>query len=71
MTEYRFTGNCPHTNQRQTISITYYEPSGSFDGNSFKKGEYSCPLSEECSYPSQDHYGRCPVYLDAPQKPQG
>lgn len=70
MPKYLFTGNCPYTNQPQTISITYYKPLGSFTGNSFKKGEYSCSLNNECSYP-KDSFGRCPVYLEAPRQPQG
>ncbi len=67
---YQFTGDCPYTASPQTIKIDYFkiQTMGSMVPG-YKKGEYSCPLSEECPYPAQDAYHRCPVYLNAPDKP--
>ena len=67
---YQFTGDCPHTASPQTIKINYLEIQviGSM-ASSYKKDAYSCPLADECPYPSQDEYHRCPVYLNAPEHP--
>ena len=67
---FHFSGNCPYTNSKQTIDLDYFEIN--MVGNmtpGYKKGNYSCPHSEKCPYPEQDPYGRCPVYLSAPDKP--
>lgn len=67
---YRFVGECPYTNEPQAININYLEISmiGSM-APGYKKDAYSCPLAEDCPYPSQDKYHRCPVYLNAPDAP--
>lgn len=65
-----FTGDCPYTESYQTIAITFLEihTIGSM-APGYKKDSYSCPLIDECSYPAQDRYHRCPVYLSAPNEP--
>lgn len=49
---FHFSGNCPYTNSKQTIDLDYFEIN--MVGNmtpGYKKGNYSCPHSEECPYP--------------------
>jgi hypothetical protein len=68
--KYIYTGSCPYTSSPQAITIDYFEIP--IAGNllpGYKKSVYSCPLFNECPYPKQDQYRRCPVYLSAPNEP--
>ncbi len=68
--KYRFTGACPYTNSSQSIEINYFEiPMLGASTPGYKKDSYYCPLVDECPYPDQDRYHRCPVYLEAPDVP--
>lgn len=61
-------GDCPKTGQTQRIEITYIEVNVAKQLHTgYKKAEFICPLSGNCS--NIDKYGRCPVYLDAPENP--
>ena len=65
-----YTGKCPYLNKFHSINITYAEIRMLGNPNSdYKKGSYSCNEIENCPYPSQDKWGRCPVYLDSPSSP--
>lgn len=62
--------NCPYTNSRQRIDLDYYViPMARSMSPGYKKGNYSCPHYGKCPYPDQDPYGRCPMYLSAPDHP--
>ncbi|MBV4430717.1 hypothetical protein KM803_09220 [Clostridium tyrobutyricum] len=68
---YNFNAQCPYLNEPHYISIDYIE----FDmlgsnGSNYKKGSYYCDKANNCPYPSKDKWGRCPVYLDAPSRPE-
>lgn len=64
----QFTGNCPYTGSSQSIRINYLEvPVLGTMNNGTKKDSYHCTLANECPYPEQDEYHRCPVYLQAPE----
>lgn len=60
--------NCPYTNSLHTIDVKYAEiPNQLHPG--YKLMSYSCCFSEECPYPKKDPFGRCPVFMTAPQQP--
>ena len=61
---YTYTGDCPHTESEQTISIVYAKITMSKVGTGYKKTDYKCPLSTECSY------SVCPVYNSASSNPE-
>lgn len=64
----RFCGYCPKINDTRTILISYDKLFFSGDpAPHYAKAEYSCDGSSGC--PHLDQYGRCPVYLLAPEKP--
>jgi hypothetical protein len=63
---YTFTSDCPYTESKQSIQIDYLEvPILGTMSNGNRKDIYFCPNSDEC--PHLDQYGRCPVYLQAPE----
>lgn len=67
---YRHTDFCPYLGCDHSIKITYAEiPIVGRLSPGYKAMSYSCDLSEECPYPQKDQYGRCPVYLSAPNEP--
>lgn len=60
-----YEGHCPQIRETRTIGIRLAEVS--FIGQStaeYKKMLYSCPDAEVCQY--LDQYGRCPLYIEAP-----
>lgn len=68
---YIHTDECPYLNEEHSILIDYAEIpiAGQLD-NGYKKGTYSCDEISDCPYPSNDKWGRCPVYLSAPSRPK-
>lgn len=65
-----FSSNCPYLNRVHSIDIDYAKIQvlgQAIPG--YKSISYSCDFSEECPYPNQDRFGRCPVYLAASEKP--
>lgn len=62
--------DCPYTNQKQTIQITYAETPilGSLT-QGYKITGFSCPYMDECPYPSQSRTGYCPVVDAASEGP--
>ena len=67
---YRHTDFCPYHDSPHSISVTYAElHCVGQKKTGYKAISYSCDCSDTCPYPSQDPYGRCPVYLTAPSAP--
>ena len=65
------TDECPYLNKQHSISVNYAEiPIAGQLSNGYKKMNYSCGEISNCPYPSQDKWGRCPVYLSAPSRPK-
>lgn len=66
--EYPYTAECPHLATQHTIKIKYAELQmrGSLT-QGYQKTGYSCEHAEGCSF--MDDYNRCPVFLNAPDKP--
>lgn len=62
--------DCPYLGEPHSIEIKYAELQllGK-DSPSHKALSYSCDMSDSCPYPEQDIYGRCPVFLSAPNEP--
>lgn len=62
--------DCPYTNQKQTVKITYVETPilGSLTSG-YKLSGFSCPHKDECPYPSQSQTGYCPVVDAASERP--
>ncbi len=64
-----YSSDCPYTNQRQEIQITYTEmPVSQSLTPYYKIKGFSCP-HDECPYPSQSHRHLCPVVDSAPDRP--
>ncbi len=65
-----YQGDCPNTNELHSIKIEYFEilVAGRTKPG-YKKSSYSCSLARDCPYRKMDVYGRCPVYLNAPNEP--
>ena len=68
---YTLRAHCPYLNQLHSISIDYieFEMCGT-TGPCYKKGQYFCDKRDNCPFPSKDKWQRCPVYLDAPSRPE-
>lgn len=68
---YNFNFQCPYLNRPHSISIDYIEffMCGT-NHPCYKKGSYSCDEIDDCPFPSKDEWGRCPVYLKAPDEPR-
>ena len=67
---YEYTDFCPYLECEHPIEITYAEiPILGKLSPGYKAISYECDLSEECPYPRKDRYGRCPVFLSAPDEP--
>lgn len=68
---YHFTGDCPQTKTKQDIQINYFEITQTCSAtHAYKKDAYYCPLKQDCPFPNEDDFGRCPVYLAAPNQPR-
>ena len=65
-----YCGDCPYLGELHTIRIKYAEvalPKQLKPG--YKRLSYSCNMSDDCPYPQNDKYGRCPVFLNSPNEP--
>ena len=63
-----YSSHCPHTNSNQSIEIDYsVVPILGISSKEYKKTNWSCPLSDECRYLIDGKY--CPLFLNAPDKP--
>jgi len=59
---------CPHLNKLHEINITYAQvPMCGTTKEVYKKVESYCSEDSKCNL--KDQYGRCPVYLKAPEQP--
>ena len=64
-----YTGKCPYLKSPQSIRVETSEIH--ILGNlspGYKKVGYFCDYSEDC--PHLDEYGRCPVFISAPNEPR-
>lgn len=65
-----YTGDCPYLNDEHTIYIECAEITVAGNPNpGYKKLSYECDYVNECPYPDQDRWGRCPLYISAPSHP--
>ncbi len=64
-----YTGQCPYLKSSHSIRIETAEVSslGKLSPD-YKKMGYSCEHSDDC--PHLDEYGRCPVFIAAPDGPR-
>lgn len=68
---YQHTDFCPYHNSPYSIFVTYAEIHSIGQASpGYKAMSYSCDCSDTCPYPSQDPYGRCPVFLTSPDEPR-
>ena len=67
---YIFQSQCPYLDKLHSISIDYEEilMCGTTKPG-YKKGNYYCDEADNCPFPSNDKWGRCPVYLNSPSEP--
>lgn len=65
---YNYTEHCPYLGKEHTITIKSFEIQigSSID---YKKDTFYCNCINECPEDYRDEYGRCPVYLNAPNNP--
>lgn len=64
----RYEGYCPQTKANQYIQIDFLETSCANQLTpTYKKMNFDCPDIAICKY--LDSYGRCPLYIDAPDHP--
>ena len=67
---YRFHHYCPYLDRIHAISIDYAKINLIGDPKThYKIIGFSCEYASDCPYPENDEYGRCPVYLAAPDEP--
>ena len=65
-----FEHHCPYLDQLHTIGVDYAAINLMGDPKThYKITGYVCDYADECPYPAEDEYGRCPVYLAAPAEP--
>lgn len=68
--DYRYTSQCPYLKCEHSICITYAEiPILGQMSPGYKKMSYGCDYFDECPYPEHDEYGRCPLFISAPDEP--
>lgn len=64
----QYTDFCPRLNENHTIAVKYTEiPILGSHNPGYKIISYECEYSEDCTY--QDKFGRCTVFLSAPDEP--
>ena len=67
---YSFSGDCPHTGDRQTIRINYLEvPLLGTMSSGWKKDAFRCSNSDGCTPSPHGDHRDCPLYLTAPDNP--
>lgn len=67
---YQFTHYCPYLEKMHVIYLDYAKLNFIGDVEThYKITGYQCDYVNDCPYPDNDLYGRCPVYLDAPDEP--
>lgn len=65
-----YSSDCPYTDEKQAITITYAEiPLLHSLTPGYKITSYSCPYGDECPYPARSSSGYCPVVDSAPERP--
>lgn len=71
MTKYidsTYSGYCPKSLSTRTIGIRFAEVSFiNQSSNEYKKMIFDCPDVEVCQH--LDEYGRCPLFVEAPNHP--
>lgn len=66
--KFTYTGHCPYLSESHQILIDTAEIRAiGMTAPGYKKTGYSCEYSEDC--PHLDEYGRCPLFISAPDEP--